>query len=134
MYQPKEDRSFRTVLRGMYYFTDTSEIKSEIEKLGHTVVNIFKVKQNQTNIPLPLFFVDLKPNENNQIWTLNYTKVKSEPSRPKINIPQCSKCQRYGHAQACFYHILPLCQVRWQSSHQAIPKKRKIRKCQMPSL
>ena len=35
-YQPKEDRSFRTVLRGMHYSTDTSEIKSAIEKFGHT--------------------------------------------------------------------------------------------------
>jgi len=31
-YQPKDDRSFRIVLRGMNYSTDTSEVKSEIEK------------------------------------------------------------------------------------------------------
>jgi hypothetical protein len=79
-YQHKEDRSFRTVLRGMHYSTDIREIKSEIEKFGHTVVNIFNIKQTRTNIPLSLFFVDLKPSENNkdiyQIETLNYTKVK----------------------------------------------------------
>jgi hypothetical protein len=93
-YQAKESRSFRTVLRGMHYSTDTSEIKSEIEKSGHTVVNIFNVKQKQTNISPPLFFVDLKPSENikniYQIENLNYTKVKFEPPRPKRNKPQCS--------------------------------------------
>jgi hypothetical protein len=30
--------------------------------------------------------------------------VKFEPPRPKWTIPQCSKCQRYGHTQAYCYH------------------------------
>jgi hypothetical protein len=88
----------------MHYSTDTSEIKSEIEKLRPAVINIFNIKHNRTNIPLPLFFFDFKPSENNKdiylIETLNYTKVKFEPLRPKRNIPQCSKCQKYGHTQA----------------------------------
>jgi PAX-interacting protein 1 len=107
-YQPKENRSFRTVLRGIHYSTDTNEIKTEIEKLGHKVVNIFNIKQTRTNIPLPLFFVDLKPSDNSKeiyrIETLNYSKVKFELSRSKRNIPQCSKCQRYGHTQTYCYH------------------------------
>ena len=65
-YQPKENKSFRTVLRDIHYSTDTNEIKSEIEKLGHKVVNIFNIKQTRTNILLPLFFVDLKPSDNNK--------------------------------------------------------------------
>jgi PAX-interacting protein 1 len=95
-YQPKADRSFRTVLRGLHYSTVIRDIKSEIENLGHAVVNIFNIKQSRTNIPLSLFFVDLKPSANNkdiyQIETLHYTKVKFEPPRPKRTIPQCSKC------------------------------------------
>jgi hypothetical protein len=79
-YQPKKDTSFRTVVRGMKYSTETGEIKTEIEKFGQTVVNILNIKQNQTSTPLSLFFVDLKASENNkdiyQIETLKYTKVK----------------------------------------------------------
>jgi len=96
-YQPKENRSFRTVLRGIHYYsTDTNEIKFEIEKLGHKVVNIFDIKQTRTNIPLPLFFVDLNlaTTIRKSIETLNYSKVKFEPPRTKRNIPECSKCQR----------------------------------------
>jgi hypothetical protein len=107
-YQPKADRSFRTVLRGLHYSTDTSEMKTEIEKLGHMVVNIFNIKQIRINILLPFFFVDLRPSENNKdiylIESLNYIKAKFEPPRPKRTIPQCSKCQRYGHTQAYCYH------------------------------
>jgi PAX-interacting protein 1 len=79
-YQPKADRSFRTVLRGLHSSTDTKDIKCEIESLGYTVVNIFNLKQNRTTNPVPLFFVDLKPSPNNKtiylIETLHYTKVK----------------------------------------------------------
>jgi len=71
-------------------------------------VNIFNIKQSRTNIPLPLFFVDLKPSANNKdiylIETLHYTKVKFEPTRPKRTIPQRSKCQRYGHSQVYCFH------------------------------
>ena len=118
-YQPKADRSFRTVLRGLHYSTDTQDIKAEIESHGHTVVNIFNIKQIRTNSPLPLFFVDLKPSINNTniylITTLLYTKVKFEPPRPKRTIPQCSKCQRYGHTQAYCFHS-PRC-VKCAGSH-----------------
>jgi len=97
-YQSKEKRCFRTVLRGMHYSTDEEDIKSAIEHHGHTVINVYNIKQERTNIPLSLFFVDLKPNENNKdiykTETLNYTKVRFEPPRPKRNIPQCGKFQR----------------------------------------
>ena len=49
------------------HYTDTSEIKSEIGKLVHTVVNIFNIKQNLTHIPLPLLFVDLKRKQQRQL-------------------------------------------------------------------
>jgi hypothetical protein len=96
-------------------------MKSEIESLGHTVMNIYNIKHSRTNTPQPLFFVDLKPSPNNKdiylIENIHYTKIKFEPPRPKRTIPQCSKCQRYGHTKAyCFHspdvynaqvHILP---------------------------
>jgi hypothetical protein len=48
----------------MHYSTDTSEN----EKFGHTVVNKFNIRQNQTNIPLLLFLIELKPRENNKYF------------------------------------------------------------------
>lgn len=46
MYQFKEERSFKTVLWGTHYSTDITDIKLEIEKLGHSVVSIFNIKNN----------------------------------------------------------------------------------------
>ena len=113
----------------MHYSTDIRDIKTEFEILGHTVVNIFNITQNRTNIPLSLFFVDLKPSGNNkdiyQIEALNYTKVTFEPPSPKRNIPQCSKGQRYGHTQAYCYRS-PRC-VKCAYSHltKQCPRKEK---------
>jgi hypothetical protein len=99
-YQPKEGKSFRTVLQGLHYSTDIQNLWAAIESHVHIVANIHNIKQARSNIPLPLFFIDLKPNENNKdiyhIRSLLYTKVTFEPPGPKRSIPQCTKCQRYG--------------------------------------
>jgi len=93
------------------------------------VTNVYNIKQTWTNIPLSLFFVDLKQNANNkdiyQIETLNYTKVRFKPPRTKRNIPQCGKCQRYGHTQAYCYHS-PRC-VKCAGNHTTkhCPRKEK---------
>jgi hypothetical protein len=44
-YQPKEERCFCTVLRGMHYSTDLEDIKSAIEHHKHTVINVYNIKQ-----------------------------------------------------------------------------------------
>jgi hypothetical protein len=126
-YQPKVDRSYRTVLRGLHYSTDTQDIRAAIESHGHIVVNVFNIRQARSNTPLPLFFVDLKPNENNKeiylLRTLLYTKITFEPPRPKRTIPQCTKCQRYGHTQAYCFHT-PRC-VKCAGSHHTSQCTRK---------
>jgi len=85
----------------MHNSTDVEDIKSAIEHHGHTVINVYNIRQQRTNILLSLFFVDLKPNENNkdiyQIETLNYTKVRFEPPRPKRNIHIVHKSTTFPH-------------------------------------
>jgi hypothetical protein len=83
----------------MHYSTDVEDFMSAIEYHGHAITNGYNIKKQRTNIPLS-FFVDLKPNENNkdiyQIETLNYTKVRFEPTRSKRNIPQCGNVRDMG--------------------------------------
>jgi hypothetical protein len=49
--QPNEERCFRTVLRGTHYSTDAEDIKLAIEHHEHTVINVYNIKQQRTNIP-----------------------------------------------------------------------------------
>jgi hypothetical protein len=65
-YNPKEDRSYRVVLRNMHYSIPTDEIKTETEKLGHQVTNICNMTHYHTKLPLSMFFVDLKQTPNNK--------------------------------------------------------------------
>lgn len=54
--------------------------------------------------PLPLFFVDLTPNDNNheifKLSSLLNTTIKVEiPYKSKKGPPQCHQCQNYGHTK-----------------------------------
>jgi hypothetical protein len=55
-YKLKEERSFKVVLKHMHYSNNPEEIKTEIEKLGHTVTNICNIKHHGTKL---MFFVEL---------------------------------------------------------------------------
>jgi hypothetical protein len=67
----------------MHYSVNHDDIKSEIEKLGHEVANIWNIKQFRTKLPLSMFFVDLKPAPSNKnifdVEFLQQCKIKFEP-------------------------------------------------------
>jgi hypothetical protein len=71
----------------MHYSIPTDDIKTEIEKLGHQVTNIWNMTQYRTKLPLSMFFVDLKPAPNNkdifQVDHLQQCKITFEP--PNLN-------------------------------------------------
>lgn len=102
-FRRKEDKPFRAVLRGMHPNIELNMLKSSIEEFGHTVIGITNIKQRITKNPLPLFFVDIKPSENNKeiynITRLANLLIKFEPPRFKREIPQCIKCQAFGHTK-----------------------------------
>ena len=105
-YKPRKDRSFRVVLKNIHPSTDVNDIKQALKDEGHEVTNIWNVKQRNTNKPLPIHFVDLKPHTTNKdlykITTLLNTVVKVETPHTKRNIPQCTRCQKYGHTKNYF--------------------------------
>jgi hypothetical protein len=65
-YKPKNGRSYRVVLKNMHCSIPPADIKTEIEKLGHQVSNIWNITQYRTKLPLSVFIVELKPAPNNQ--------------------------------------------------------------------
>lgn len=102
-YQIKSERSFRVVIRHLHHSIDINMIKSANEDLGHKVRNISNVKHRLSKLPLSLFFVDLEPRENNaeiyKTQVLLQMKIKVEAPRKKNIIPQCFRCQAYGHTK-----------------------------------
>jgi ribosome-associated translation inhibitor RaiA len=86
-YKPKYERNYRVVLKNMHFSINPADIQSKIEKLGHTITNIYNVKHHLTKLPLPMFFVDAKPATNNKdIFNVEYLqqcKIKFEPPKQK---------------------------------------------------
>lgn len=103
-YQLKEERAFRVVLKYLHHSTDVQDIRQELHELGHSVRNIVNAHHRQSKEPLNLFFVDLEPAENNKdiygITALQNKIITIEPPRVnKKHIPQCIRCQQYGHTR-----------------------------------
>jgi hypothetical protein len=48
-------RRYRVVLTNMHYSINPEEIKTETEKLGHMVTNIWDIKQYRTRLPFSIF-------------------------------------------------------------------------------
>jgi len=97
IYKPKQKRSFKIVLKYMPPEEEIDQIKRDIEQLGHKVTNIWYIKKRGTKVPLNMFYVEVKPENNKKdiyetILVLGYT-VKFESSHPKREIPQCINCQ-----------------------------------------
>lgn len=128
-YKPRLERNFRVVLRGIHPSTGIEEIKKEIEDMNHVVINIHNIKQRITGKPLPLFYVDLQPKQNNKdiynITSLLHTIIKFESPKPKMEIPQCTTCQRYEHTKK-FCHRHPRC-VKCAGDHLTKNCERKVK-------
>jgi hypothetical protein len=128
-YKPKSERSFKVVLKNMHPTTDMNELKNSIEELGHSVVSIWNVQQRVTKKPLPIFFIDIKPDSTNKtiynVKSLLNCKITFEPPRPKREVPQCANCQQYGHTKK-FCRRLPKC-VKCAGDHLTAncPRKEK---------
>lgn len=125
-YQTKEERTYRVVIRNLHHTTNTDTIVKEIEEYGHKVSNIMNIRHRKSKEPLPMFFVDLAPKENNKnIYDMQYlynTKITIEAPRKKNTIVQCTRCQNYGHTKS--YCFRPYACVKCGGEHNTIECKK----------
>lgn len=128
-YKAKDLKNFRTVLRGLHPSTDISEIKAEIQNFNHKVASIHNIKKRSDGRPLPLFYVDLLPDINNKdiynIKSMMHTKISFEAPHYKRDIPQCARCQMYGHTHK-YCHRDARC-VKCAGDHKTKDCKRNTR-------
>ena len=111
-YQLKTNKSYKAVIRRLHPKTNTDNISEELAKIGHQIRSINNINKYDTKQPLPLFLVELEPRNNNKdiydITKLLNTIVKVEPPRHKKDIPQCIRCQQYGHTKN-YCNRTPVC-------------------------
>lgn len=101
-YTPRHLRTYRVAIRNLHHSTLNTDIINALNELGHQVKHVYNAK-NKSKSPLPLFFVDVLPQDNNKdihdITSLLNTKVKIEKPHKKRSPPQCHNCQLYGHTK-----------------------------------
>lgn len=102
-YRPKQEKTYRVIMKGLHPSSDIDFIKDELKKEGHETTNIWNIRHRTSKQPLPMFYLDLKTRDNNkQIYSLKQIgcfKVYFEPPHAKRTIPQCTNCQNYGHTK-----------------------------------
>ena len=58
--------AYRVVIKSLHPSNLPAEVKETIEKHRHQVRNVVNIRNWESKVPLPLFFVDLDPNQNNK--------------------------------------------------------------------
>ncbi|KAL7299035.1 hypothetical protein TKK_0008130 [Trichogramma kaykai] len=162
-YQLKQEKPYRVVLKNVHPSTNTDDIKKELQELGHKVTRISNIQQHITRRALPMFFEELKVAENNKeifnVKRLLHMVVAFEPPRIHREIPQCMRCQQYGHTKNyCFNnpvcvkcaenHLTSACNITSKTNHvkcancggdhpasyKGCPKRKELQKKLFPAL
>jgi hypothetical protein len=117
-YKLNLDDEISVVIRNLPLSLTESEIKQELEALGFPVKKVVRLL-NHTKNPIPLCIVDLtndqKAKEIFGLEKLFYSVVSVEPRRKPKDVPQCSRCQRFGHTKN-FCNLSPRC-VKCPGNH-----------------
>ena len=105
-YQSRGERAHRVVLRNLRHSIDQDVIKDEFQVLGHTARNVLNIRHRLTKVPLPVYFVDLEPYDNNKsIFDLHFLcnmKIAVEAPRKKNSIVKFTRCQSYLHTKTYY--------------------------------
>lgn len=110
-YENKATRPCKVIARGLHPTCKPENILEDLKALGFkalSVVNLKKKKkenEKQITISLPLFMLIFDHSEDiTKVFSITHivkTKVKIEAIRKqKERIPQCKRCQRFGHTKA----------------------------------
>lgn len=117
-YKLNTNEEISVVIRNLPLSLTDTEIKQELESLDFPVKKVTRLL-NRIKNPIPLCIVDLentlKTKEIFGLEKLFYSVVSVEPRRKPKDIPQCSRCQRFGHTKN-FCNLTPRC-VKCPGNH-----------------
>lgn len=108
-YENKLHRPIKVMIRGLHQSCLPNDIIEELKeknfKISDAVNMSKKVKENGKPkiVPMPLFMLIFDSNEDTkkifEISHILHMKIKVEALKKNNQIPQCKRCQRYGHTQ-----------------------------------
>jgi hypothetical protein len=125
-YEDKQNRDIRVMIKNLHHSIDPTDIVNQLNQQGlkaTSAVNkqkwltVEQKLERRTNglpevVPLDMFIVSFDKDTNidniYNIKSIYNSKVQIEPLRKSKIIPQCKRCQAYGHTQN-YCHKAPRC-------------------------
>lgn len=96
---PPDNKRYSVVIRNVPYNLKDDDIKEELQKT-YSVTKVTRLLNKQKH-PTPLCAVEIDINGNEKeifnLRSLFRAVVSVEPRRKSRDIPQCTRCQRFGH-------------------------------------
>lgn len=118
-FQNPKDKPLSVVIKDVPISLTNDEILEELRAKELPVVSVTRLL-NKEKKPIPICAVILTAKEiSNEIYNLTYlshSKVTVENRRKASNIPQCHKCQNYGHTKN-YCSVKPRC-IKCKEDHQ----------------
>lgn len=122
-----ENKRLSVIMRNVPISLSDDEIFSELKSLKYPVMKVARL-YNKNKFPMPLCAVELEDSDSgNEIFGLEFlfrSKIHIEMKRKSKSIPQCTRCQRFGHTKN-YCKLEPRC-VKCTGNHlfSACPKKK----------
>lgn len=102
-YENKQERPFRVIVKGLHHTCDPDNIIQDLVSQGLKAIEAVNKIGWRSKEPLDMFMVSFNCDELRekiqQIQFILNTKVTVEALRTNKFIPQCKRCQGYGHTQ-----------------------------------
>jgi hypothetical protein len=125
-YENKQTRPIRVMAKDIHPSYSNEDIKEDLINQGYKVSEVVnKLKINKvagkevSRTKLPMFMISFEPSEDiKKIFEIEFIckmKVRIEAIKSSKLLPQCKKCQRYGHTHH-FCHREPIC-VKCAGNH-----------------
>lgn len=102
-YQDKQSRPIRVIVKDLHHSCLAVDIVDDLKRKGFKIMNAVNKLQYRTKKPLDIFMLTFEPTEDVTkiygIRSILNSIVKVEPVKNSPLIPQCKKCQSFGHTK-----------------------------------
>lgn len=124
---PPDNKRLSVIMRSVPISLTDEEISTELKSKNYPVLKVTRLF-NKNKLPMPLCALELEDSDTgNEIFGLEFlfhSKIVIELKRKSKSIPQCTRCQRFGHTKN-YCRLQPRC-VKCTGNHlySECPKKK----------